>query len=451
MHCTREEGGGARGRASWHGVCVQGRTPFLRLPADASAACLPAPALDGCAQLAPGGSVSAASQAALRPLAVPRIAWPPREARVPRPAPPAGAGVPCRRGPPPQDLAHAARRVAVQHAGQDWGQLAAQVGTERAGRRRRRGEGQAQQPARARRWRPPGLAAPTAAAGPCPLPLLPAARCSARGQMYSQLLPDILASRIPRTADGKPFPVAGAWGPGGEKRGACRAACSGACRSSPGLGGLACRCAWRAFLLGMHAAQGWHLHLILAFNDGHKPPPRTAPPPTGASLDIHPAAHHHHRLGPALPQGAVEGAGRDPGVPPAGCPAWGWGVCVCMGGGRGGACVGGWVCEGGGTHGQERATKLCRALEAAFPLPPCYPTALPRAQRRRLLIRHRLTRHAVPGTDAAAVHAPALFHPAGCTWREGQPGGIPALRFAASTNHRLSGVPPCCRRAPATA
>jgi hypothetical protein len=274
---------------------------------------------------------------------------------------------------------------------------------------------------------------------------------SARGQMYSQLLPDILASRIPRTADGKPFPVAGAWGPGGEKRGACRAACSGACRSSPGLGGLACRCAWRAFLLGMHAAQGWHLHLILAFNDGHKPPPRTAPPPTGASLDIHPAAHHHHRLGPALPQGAVEGAGRDPGVPPAGCPAWGWGVCVCMGGGRGGACVGGWVCEGGGTHGQERATKLCRALEAAFPLPPCYPTALPRAQRRRLLIRHRLTRHAVPGTDAAAVHAPALFHPAGCTWREGQPGGIPALRFAASTNHRLSGVPPCCRRAPATA
>jgi len=28
--------------------------------------------------------------------------------------------------------------------------------------------------------------------------------------MYAQLLPDILASRIPRTGDGKPYPVAGA-------------------------------------------------------------------------------------------------------------------------------------------------------------------------------------------------------------------------------------------------
>lgn len=49
-----------------------------------------------------------------------------------------------------------------------------------------------------------------------PAPPLPATvclllpECSPRGHMYAELLPDILASRVPKTAEGTPYPVAGA-------------------------------------------------------------------------------------------------------------------------------------------------------------------------------------------------------------------------------------------------
>lgn len=98
------------------------------------------------------------------------------------------AGVPRRRGPPAQDLAHPSRRVAFQHPGQDWRQLEPEV--------------RAPTCTRSSPLRFAVLA--------LPVHLCAHARaCSPRGHMYAELLPDILASRVPKTAEGTPYPVAG--------------------------------------------------------------------------------------------------------------------------------------------------------------------------------------------------------------------------------------------------
>ena len=57
-----------------------------------------------------------------------------------------------------------------------------------------------------------GMAPPFRAPGPWHSPLprcVVSAVCSPRGQMYAQLLPEILSSRMPKTAEGKQYPVAG--------------------------------------------------------------------------------------------------------------------------------------------------------------------------------------------------------------------------------------------------
>ena len=233
---------------------------------------------------------------------------------------PAVAGVPRGRGAAPQDMADTARRVAVQHHGQDWRQLVAQAGLgstffwgwlSREGCMR--GSACAEQPCAldsvSNHWYL--LRAPV---------LIPHSK---RGQMYAELLPDILASRVPKTADGQTYPMAGAqagWSCGaGAEQAAGRQQLHGSkwparcCPDSP------CRPT-------MHVPP--------------PPPPPAHRPASGThavhpalpcrSVDLHIAAHHHHRLGTALPQSAVEGAGRNPGgrgLPP--CVRERTACCVC--------------------------------------------------------------------------------------------------------------------------
>ena len=56
---------------------------------------------------------------------------------------------------------------------------------------------------------PFSTACPLACSLPCDVCCALCAVRSPRGQMYAQLLPEILSSRMPKTADGKQYPVAG--------------------------------------------------------------------------------------------------------------------------------------------------------------------------------------------------------------------------------------------------